>query len=96
MADPYAQPSYGNLICRLTTGFSFTNERQSPQEVCQRLTGNPQATDANGRLNCGQAMSTTGPSFNPFGRTLTLTNPSPTRPGGGCNWVRLGGVFVCI
>ena len=57
MADPYTAPLNGQLRCRLSSIYGFTNENQSNGEVCSRLTGSSSWSNAGNRVRCNGART---------------------------------------
>ena len=92
MADPYTPAISGRLRCRLTSIYGFTNENQSNGEVCQRLTGNPNWSNAGNRVRCNGASTVSTPNPN---RVIRFNAPNQRIFRPCARWVWNGRAFVC-
>ncbi len=90
VADPYTAALSGQLRCRLSSLYGFTNENQSNGEVCQRLTGNARWSNAGNRVRCGGATAT--PATNPVIRYNVPNQPFTRRC---ASWVWNGRAYIC-
>jgi hypothetical protein len=89
VADPYTAPLNGQLRCRLTSVFGFTNENQSNGEVCLRLTGNAGWTNYGNRVRCGRSAAAP--------RAPVIRYNVPNRPflRRCTRWVWNGRAYIC-
>lgn len=89
MADPYTAPLNGQLRCRLSGVFGFTNENQSNGEVCQRLTGSARWTNYGNRVRCG------GSAARPATPVIRYNVPNLRTFRPCTRWVWNGRAYVC-
>jgi hypothetical protein len=89
MADPYTTPLSGQLRCRLTSIYGFTNENQSNGEVCQRLTGNARWTNYGNRVRCG------GSAAAPRAPVIRYNVPNQPFLRRCSRWVWNGRAYIC-
>jgi len=90
VADPYTAPLAGQLRCRLSGLYGFTNENQSNGEVCRRLTGNARWSNYGNRVRCAGATAT--PANRPVIRYNVPNRPFIRRC---ARWAWNGRAYIC-